>query len=203
MFNEELNTATLTNQMGINFEMNNYVRGEKDILIRFVVLLINAVIKSGQVTVDSALKVQKDILEKIEFKRDPPHFSTWLKTLAINCFNRLDKIKARTSLSVSEKAALYIQSHINQKLSLSLLAKVLECSESSLAHLFKEKYNITVGKYINLCKIDSAKYMLKNSQMNISGISYALAFNDANYFMRVFKKNTGMTPTHYRKMHAQ
>lgn len=202
-FNEALNTPTLTKHMGETFETNNYVRGEKDILIRFVALLIDTVIKSGQVKVEDALKVQDDILGTIEFKKDQPPFTIWMKLLAIECFKRLNQIKSETTLSLAEQVALYIQNHVNQKLSLALLAKKFECSDSSLAHLFKEKYNVTVGAYINSHKVDAAKYMLTNSHISISEIAYVLAFNSPSYFMKVFKRTSGMTTTRYRKTHSQ
>lgn len=202
-FNDALNTPTLTKHMGVTFETNNYVRGEKDILIRFIALLIDAVIKSGQVTVEVALKVQDDILGTIEFKKDLPPFTIWMKSLAIECFKRLDQIRSETALSLAEQVALYIQNHVNQKLSLALLTKKFKCSDSSLVHLFKEKYNVTVGAYINSYKVDAAKYMLTNSQISISEIAYALSFNSPSYFMKVFKKTSGLTPTCYRKMHYQ
>ena len=201
-FNDALNTITLTKHMGETFETNNYVRGEKDVLIRFVALLIDTVIKSGQVKVEDALRVQDDILGTIEFKKDQPPFTIWMKLLAIECFKRLNQIKSEATLSLAEQVALYIQNHVNQKLSLALLAKKFECSDSSLAHLFKEKYNVTVGTYINSHKVDAAKYMLTNSQISISEIAYALAFNSPSYFMKVFKQTSGMTTTCYRKMHG-
>ena len=93
-FNDALNTLTLTKHMGETFETNNYVRGEKDVLIRFVALLIDTVIKSGQVKVEDALRVQDDILGTIEFKKDQPPFTIWMKLLAIECFKRLNQIKS-------------------------------------------------------------------------------------------------------------
>lgn len=201
-FNDALNTLTLTKYMGETFETNNYVRGEKAVLIRFFALLIDTVIKSGQVKVEDALRVQDDILRTIEFKKDQPPFTIWMKLLAIECFKRLNQIKSEATLSLAEQVALYIQNHVNQKLSLALLAKKFECSDSSLAHLFKEKYNVTVGAYINSHKVEAAKYMLTNSQISISEIAYTLAFNSPSYFMKVFKKTSGMTATRYRKMHG-
>lgn len=200
-FNDSLNTSTLTNRMGTTFEKNKYLRGEKDVLIRFVTLLVDSVIKSGQVTLAVAIKLQDDILGTIEFKKDPPPFTIWMKSIAIDCFKRLKQIKSETALSLPEKIALYIQNHINQKLTLTILAQKLGCSKSSLAHLFREKYNVTIISYINSYKIDAAKYMLINSQINISQIAYTLAFDNPNYFMTLFKKYTGMTPMRYRKTH--
>ena len=58
--------------MGTIFEQNNYARGEKDVMIRFVSLLMSNVIESGQVLIDVALKIQDNILGTIEFKKNIP-----------------------------------------------------------------------------------------------------------------------------------
>lgn len=71
-FNKALDKLTLTQYMGTIFEQNNYARGEKDVMIRFVSLLMSNVIESGQLLIDVALKKQDEILGTIEFKKDIP-----------------------------------------------------------------------------------------------------------------------------------
>jgi len=197
-FNKALDKLTLTQYMGTIFEQNNYARGEKDVMIRFVSLLMSNVIESGQVPIDVALKIQDDILGTIEFKKNIPPFEIWMKQVAIRCFKEIQKTKDESALLIPEKCSSYIKNHINQKLSLTILAQNLGCSKSSLAHSFKKKYNQTISSYINIQKVKAAQYMLINSSVNISEIAYTLAFNNPNYFMRIFKHYVGISPTAYR-----
>lgn len=121
-----------------------------------------------------------------------------MKQVAIRCFKEIQKTKDESALLIPEKCSSYIKNHINQKLSLTILAQNLGCSKSSLAHSFKKKYNQTISSYINIQKVKAAQYMLINSSVNISEIAYTLAFNNPNYFMRIFKHYVGISPTAYR-----
>ncbi len=52
--------------------------------------------------------------------------------------------------------------------------------------------------FVRDLRIKRATELIKKSQMTISEISIAVGFNDQRYFSRVFKKQTGMTPSEYR-----
>jgi AraC-like DNA-binding protein len=49
-------------------------------------------------------------------------------------------------------------------------------------------------------KIKYAKKLLSNPNMHIAEVSYATGFEDANYFIRLFKKYEGVTPKQYQLM---
>ncbi|KJU75023.1 hypothetical protein AH70_03060 [Pediococcus damnosus LMG 28219] len=95
-FSNSLNALTLTQYMGTIFEKNNYQRGEKDVMIRFVSLLMNSIIESGQVLIDVALKVQDDILGTIEFKKDIPPFEIWMKQKGVLIVENNNKVAVIT-----------------------------------------------------------------------------------------------------------
>ncbi|KRL05723.1 hypothetical protein [Liquorilactobacillus oeni] len=80
-FQQKLAQPTLTEYMGSLFEKQHFERGQKDIVIRFVSLLINAVISNQEVAVTVALKIQDDILGTIEFKKEIPPFKLWMDQL--------------------------------------------------------------------------------------------------------------------------
>lgn len=58
---------------------------------------------------------------------------------------------------------------------------------------------MSAQEYIQDKIIDLAKSMLLGSEKTISEISYDLGFQYSQHFNRVFKKNTGLTPSAYRK----
>jgi len=53
--------------------------------------------------------------------------------------------------------------------------------------------------YVTDRKIDLAKEMLADKNIPIVNISISLAFNQPNYFSKVFKKKVGVTPSEYRE----
>ncbi|MDA6259816.1 helix-turn-helix transcriptional regulator, partial [Escherichia coli] len=56
------------------------------------------------------------------------------------------------------------------------------------------------SNYIATRKITIAKSLLRFSDLQVNTIALELAYQDSNYFCRIFKKDTGMTPSDYRKV---
>lgn len=71
-------------------------------------------------------------------------------------------------------------------------------SPNYFGDLVKKQTGVNAQKYIQDKIIDLAKSMLLGSEKSITEISYDLGFQYSQHFNRVFKKNTGLTPTAYR-----
>ena len=55
-----------------------------------------------------------------------------------------------------------------------------------------------ICEYANKIKIDTAKTLIRDDNMNFSEISDYLSFDNPQYFSRVFKRITGLTPTEFK-----
>lgn len=97
------------------------------------------------------------------------------------------------------KAVHYIQNHISEKMSLEIIAEYLNVSPPYLSALFHSEAGITLSDYVLRQKINLAKEYLKVENLSITQISQLCGFEDSNYFSRVFKKYTMMSPRQYRK----
>ncbi|MDR2136152.1 MAG: PocR ligand-binding domain-containing protein [Treponema sp.] len=103
----------------------------------------------------------------------------------------------RTSEHLS-KAIGYITQNYADDLSLSGVASRVFVSEYYLSHLFRKEMNMTFSNYVCRIRIDKAKEYLKNDrQAQIQEVAGKVGFNDANYFAKIFKKTTGVTPKEY------
>lgn len=71
-------------------------------------------------------------------------------------------------------------------------------SPNYFGDLVKKQTGVNAQEYIQDKIIDLAKSMLLGSEKSITEISYDLGFQYSQHFNRVFKKNTGLTPTAYR-----
>lgn len=72
-------------------------------------------------------------------------------------------------------------------------------SPNYFGDLIKKETGMSAQEYIQNKIIDLAKSMLLGSEKTITEISYDLGFQYSQHFNRVFKKNTGLTPTAYRR----
>ena len=94
----------------------------------------------------------------------------------------------------------FIDEHLTTDISIDDIAFECALSTSRFKVKFKEQMGVTPLYYINSLKINRAKEMLKNSDLSVIDIAFALGFASSNYFSAVFKKFTGYSPVAYRKM---
>jgi AraC-like DNA-binding protein len=78
------------------------------------------------------------------------------------------------------------------------LCAALGYSESYLSKLFREQTGDTIAAYAIKVKIRFAKRMIREGLFNFSEISDRLHFDNPQYFSRVFKRVTGMSPTEFK-----
>lgn len=83
--------------------------------------------------------------------------------------------------------------------SLSVLAEKIGLSKGYLSRLFKQNFNMPYREYLLAQRVNKAKILLIGSELKIFEVSFAVGFEDPNYFSAMFKRETGMTPSGYRK----
>ena len=87
------------------------------------------------------------------------------------------------------------ESHID----LGTLASAANVSSSYLSRLLKEEFGEPFSKMYGKLKVYWAKELLETTDWSIAEISDALGYVEPSYFIRSFKKITGVTPLNYRK----
>lgn len=92
----------------------------------------------------------------------------------------------------------YIYSHINERLSLQLLADYTNLSPSYLSRLFKQNLGVSVSDYIRDKKIEKAQNLLRYSESSFIDIANYLAFSSQSHFIQTFQHYVGLTPKQYR-----
>lgn len=97
-----------------------------------------------------------------------------------------------------EKTVEYIRFNFSRDFTLSHLAKITGVSCSYLSRHFKEETGITITQYITNLRCEYAAQMLQSSDIPIQDISCFVGYLDNNYFVKVFKKQYGMTPSQFR-----
>ena len=92
-----------------------------------------------------------------------------------------------------------IARHPEQAISLTEAANSLHWSPGHLSKLFKSVTGCTFVSYVTGRRVERAKLMLASTQMPVQKISAELDFSQVNYFSRVFRASTGMSPSEYRR----
>ncbi|WP_246627456.1 response regulator transcription factor [Paenibacillus solanacearum] len=95
----------------------------------------------------------------------------------------------------------YIDKHYHDNISLSDLSELFHFSPQYIAKKFKELYNTTVMTYMTELRMEKAASLLTHTELSVSEIAGMIGYADENYFSKVFKKQNGVPPLSYRKMH--
>lgn len=93
----------------------------------------------------------------------------------------------------------YIDFHYAEDLTLSFFAKMFSLNKNYLSALFKKESGITLTEYIHQVRIRRAITMINLSPLSITTIASSCGYNDVNYFIRVFKREMGVSPKQYQK----
>ncbi len=113
------------------------------------------------------------------------------------------RLKASNSVhsenEIIRRAQQYISAHIREKLSVPLVARMVDVSPSYLTALFHKNLQISPGEYIRRIKLQESKQMIRENSMNFSEIAAALQYSTVHHFSRQFKDKFGITPTEYAK----
>ncbi len=93
----------------------------------------------------------------------------------------------------------FLRKNLHLKLSSNMICRQFLISRTKLYIIATENFGMGISQYIFSLRIKAAKKLLKESALPLSEIAKKTGFSDENYFGKIFKKKTGVTPTVYRK----
>ncbi|MFI3168369.1 MAG: AraC family transcriptional regulator [Faecalibacterium sp.] len=126
----------------------------------------------------------------------------WYSQLEQSCIQLLD-ISAENSNTIVSNVKQYIKANIENRLTLTDLARIAFVSPNYLSTQFKKEEGIGIPEYINKIKVEAACTLLQSGQYTIFEISEQLGFDSPNYFTRVFKRYIGTPPSEYQRSFVQ
>ena len=94
----------------------------------------------------------------------------------------------------------YIQEHLDQSLTLTKLASLINISPHYFASLFKQSIGTPPHKYITKCRLEKAKTLLHQKDLPIAFICQEVGFQNQSHFTRVFRQHFQITPKAYQDL---
>jgi hypothetical protein len=111
---------------------------------------------------------------------------------------RVHKVIEDIKLAVMKYQSLGMESQ-NRKLS-SFITNKIPNDYSYLSDLFSSIEGKTIEQYFILQRIEKVKELLVYDQLSLTEISYQLGFSSVHHLSSQFKKVTGLTPSHFKKI---
>lgn len=92
----------------------------------------------------------------------------------------------------------FINYHFTEDISLDSISKALNISKYYISHIFSDKIKSSFPAYLNRCRIDYSKNLLRNTNDSVTKIGFDSGFNSSRTFYRAFKECYKMTPLEFR-----
>ena len=105
----------------------------------------------------------------------------------------------RTDHPEINKIIRYIHMNYQKTVTVKQLADHVLLAENYVSGLFKKKMGINLIGYLHHVRIEKAKELLMHSELPVTEISLEVGFVNDNYFNKIFKRITGLTPGDYRR----
>jgi two-component system response regulator YesN len=182
--------------------LSRIARSEKhseEEMFRILVLLGSLVLQLAQ----HKILTDETIKDLFQFR---PLVSLWEKGLmelfietVREHFTRISREAAeqRNYSPLIERALQYIKNHFSEPLTLESVADVVGVSPVTLSRLMSEELGMGFARTLIDHRIKKSQEMLRRGNLSIKEISTTCGYQDPNYFTRLFKSITGMTPREY------
>lgn len=97
----------------------------------------------------------------------------------------------------------FISTNFNKGITLGMLAEFLNLSESRTSRLLKEYFDAGLTELVNRQRLNYAINTLQRAEVSARIAAQRAGFGSVEYFHRLFRRETGMTPQEYRKRHQR
>ena len=97
----------------------------------------------------------------------------------------------------------YIRENYSRDISLDEVSREVNISPYYFSKLFKDSTDQNFIEYLTNLRMEKARELLLTTESSMKEICVAVGYADPNYFSRIFKKNTGVTPTEYKENNGE
>lgn len=142
------------------------------------------------------LKITDYILKPVDYEE----FGTCIDNLKIALFqNRSVQQSVNQEERPIQSITRYLQEHLAEEVTLSILAEEFHLSAQYISQLFKSEIGVGFLAYLTNIRMEQAKKLLLTTPKSIAEISEQSGYGDYRVFTKVFKKTEGITPSQYRR----
>ncbi len=129
-------------------------------------------------------------------------FGTCIDNLKISLFER--RVSSAAEPEKQEERAItgitrYLQEHLAEEISLSVLAEQFHLNPQYICQLFKSEIGVNFLVYLTNIRMEKAKKLLLSTALSIAEVAEQSGYGDYRVFTKVFKKSEGITPSQYRR----
>ena len=142
------------------------------------------------------LQITDYILKPVNYEE----FGACIDNLKITLFERrITEEPAQREERTITGITRYLQEHLAEDVSLSVLAEVFHLNPQYISQLFKSEIGVNFLAYLTNIRMEKAKKLLLSTSLSIAEVAEQSGYGDYRVFTKVFKKSEGSTPSQYRR----
>ena len=143
------------------------------------------------------LQITDYILKPVDYEE----FGSCIDNLKISLFKQ--RVAAEEPAAQEERTinglTRYLQEHLAEDISLSVLAEQFHLNPQYISQLFKSEIGVGFLTYLTNIRMEKAKKLLLSTSLSIAEVAEQSGYGDYRVFTKVFKKTEGSTPSQYRR----
>ena len=144
------------------------------------------------------LQITDYILKPVNYEE----FGTCIDNLKISLYEK--KVFSKEESTEQEERVItgitrYLQEHLEEDLSLSVLSEQFHLNPQYISQLFKNEIGVGFLAYLTNIRMEKAKKLLLSTSYSVAEIAGQVGYGDYRVFTKAFKKAEGITPSQYRR----
>ncbi|CAM3549718.1 response regulator transcription factor [Saccharibacillus brassicae] len=167
-------------------------------------IVFNLITLLGNMDYDAADldEAKYGFFREIEEAQDARSALFLLESFLLKAEAKIAEHAGQTGGANMKKLLAYIDEHYAEPLSLTGLGRYFHFNPSYLSSYFATHNKEGFSEYLNKIRVSRAEELLREGEISISEISGRVGYSDPGYFTKVFKKQTGLSPSQYRRQHG-
>lgn len=164
----------------------------------FIAICTRAAIEGG-LSPSVAYPLGDMYIKRIYQSNNQEHISELGNSMYHDFISHVHALRVNPNFSKAVQSCCdYIQLHSTEPLTIDVLANRLGYAKYYLSSLFKKETGCSVGDYIKIARIERAKVLLNNTDLNVENIWEEVGFSSRSVFGKAFRSVVGMTPREFR-----
>jgi len=162
-----------------------------------VILLSRAVLTEGA-DPEEVFGLNYRFVDALDEQNDINGVAFWMARIARRFADLVLYLPNLTHGTVMRKAVRYVQTNLSQKIRLTDVASHVGLSPTYFSRLFAEEMEVPFATYVIRRRLSRARELLRTTNTRVTDIATEVGISDPSYFTKLFRKETGLTPSEYR-----
>lgn len=165
--------------------------------------LLSRAAAEGGADMDQILVLNQRFIKESDYLSTTDQLTVWLNRV-IERYTALvfDLVEVKHK-DIIYKAIRYMKRHFSDKLTLEETAQYVGFSPTYFSKIFKDEMGVTFNSYLGGLRVERSKTLLLSGEYSVGEICSEVGFEDQSYFIKVFRKYTGVTPGKFRKQQGR